>query len=262
MSNSKNLILCLSVGIYSDVKFVSSSIVSLRKYYSGPVCMIINKKSPEMIDFLKKHDVDISFVNTEMTPESVMYYRWILPRKVLLERYKDVENVIIPDVRDLVYQDDPFKYLSGKPLDLALETKTIKECPYNTKWVKNMYGEEAYQLVKDQLIICGGTMSGKRDAIIELCEHMMAERDRLGDTFVDQGTLNVFHAQGKFPETQLHETGDHLVATIGHSLGVTTVNEDGVLFGKTKDIIPSMVHQYDRHKDIEKLIIENANRPL
>jgi hypothetical protein len=57
---------------------------------------------------------------------------------------------------------------------------------------------------------------------------MIGEREKFGSRFVDQCTLNVFYNEGKLPEAELHYTGDQLVATIGHSLGLTTIFEDGV----------------------------------
>lgn len=262
MDNSKNLIIGLSVGAYSAVQHIESFILSLRKYYDGQVCMIIDEKSEPMVDFLKKYKVDISLVKTKLTPESVMYNRWVLPRKVLIEKYKDVENVILPDTRDLVFQDNPFKYLSGKQLDLSVETKLVKEClVYNRRWVLELYGEEVYEEIKNNWILCAGVTGGKREAIIQLCDIMVEEYKTFGSSFVDQCTLNVFHAQRKLPDAQLHFTGDNLVATIGHSLGTTKVSNDGFLIGNG-GMKPAMVHQYDRHKDIEHFFVENAIRPL
>ena len=263
MDNSKNLVIGLSVGVYSAVQHIESFVLSLRKYYNGPVCMIIDEKSESMVDFLKKHNVEISFVKTKLTPESVMYNRWVLPRKVLIEKYKDIENVLLPDTRDLVFQDNPFKFLSGKSLDLSVETKTIQECPnYNAPWVKNLYGEEVYGNIKNAWILCAGVTAGKRDAVIKLCDIMISERERFGNRFVDQCTLNVFYNEGKLPDAELHYTGEQLVATIGHSLGNTSISEDGILTGKNKHIVPAMVHQYDRHKNIEHFFIDNAIKPL
>ena len=104
MDNSKNLVIGLSVGVYSAVQHIESFIVSLRKYYDGPVCMIIDEKSDAMVDFLKKYDVDISFVKTKLTPESVMYNRWVLPRKILIEKYKD--DIVYIDVDMIICKKD------------------------------------------------------------------------------------------------------------------------------------------------------------
>ena len=262
MDNSKNLIIGLSVGVYSAVQHVESFILSLRKYYDGQVCMIIDEKSEPMVDFLKKHNVDISLVKSKLTPESVMFNRWVLPRKVLIEKYKDVENVILPDTRDLIFQDNPFDFLSGKPLDLSVETKLVKEClAYNKPWVLNLYGEEVYDQIKNNWILCAGVTGGKRKAIIELCDVMVEEYIKFGTSFVDQCTLNVFYSQRKLPEAELHFTGEKLVATIGHSFGNTKLDSEGYLIGNN-GIRPAMVHQYDRHKDVQHFFVENAIKPL
>ena len=254
---SKNLIFGMATGIYSNIKSMDTFIMSLRKYSKDKVCIATDSNDETFVNFLKSFNVDVVYLKQKITAESVMYMRWILPKKVLND-YTDIENVILTDTRDVVFQDDPFKYLSGSDLDLSVETKQIKDCPnFNKPWVINLYGQEMYEKVKDNWILCAGVTAGKKQSILDLCTFMIDEHLRLKERFVDQAALNVFHAEGKLPKSALHYTGDNFVATIGHSFGVTKINESGQLEGNN-GIIPAIVHQYDRHPNVVEGFYKNA----
>lgn len=254
---SKNLIFGMATGIYSNIGSMDTFIISLRKYYKDDVCIVTDSNDEEFVNFLKSFNVNVVYLKQKITAESVMYMRWILPKKVLLD-YPNIDNVILTDTRDVVFQDDPFKYLSGSDLDLSVETKQIKDCPnFNKSWVLNLYGQEMYEKVKDNWILCAGVTAGKKQSVIDLCTFMIDEHLRLKDKFVDQAALNVFHSEGKLPKSTLHYTGENLVATIGHSFGVTKVNKSGQIEGNN-GIIPAIVHQYDRHPSIVEGLYNNA----
>ena len=255
---SKNLVIGLATGIYSNINSIDSFVISLRKYYKDDICIITDNNDPSFIEFLKSHDVNVFHLKQKITAESVMYMRWLLPLKILSEDLNDYDKVILPDTRDVVFQANPLDFLSDEDLDLSVETKQIKDCPnFNKPWVVNLYGEDIYEKVKDNWILCAGVTAGKKASIISLCKLMMDEHLRLRDRFVDQAALNVFHAQGKLPKSKLHFTGESLVATIGHSFGVTKINERGQVEG-IDGTIPAIVHQYDRHPSIVEGLYKNA----
>ena len=252
----KNLIIGFATGKYANIESMMNFCISLRKYYDGKAVLITDSGEEEFVSFLKSYDIIVLKTNKLISIEDLMLDRWSIPIKVI-KMFKDAENVILSDTRDLIYQANPFDYVVGDDLELTTEVKTIEQCPqWNTRWVKNMYGEEAYQLVKDQNIICGGYMIGKRDSLIKLCEIVLEESKKYPKTlpgqppvFVDQATMNVFYKQGKLPSTTLHHTGGPFVATIGGSMGTTELDEEGYLINKD-GVRPAVVHQYDRHQHV------------
>jgi hypothetical protein len=123
-------------------------------------------------------------------------------------------------------------------------------------WIKTRYGEETFHLLKNNPILCAGITGGKKDAVIELCNIMEREHNRLGNRFVDQAALNVLSKEQGFPSHTLHYTGDAGIATIGHSMGICTV-ESGIVYGRD-GIMPAIVHQYDRHPAIAYSISSRA----
>ena len=255
---SKNLIIGFAVNLYNNIESMKNFCISLRKYYDGDTVLITDTDNEEFINYLKSFSINVFKTNKRITIEDLMVQRWAIPIKVI-EAFPEAENVILSDTRDLVYQGNPFDFLVGNELELTTEVKTIKECPHwNTRWVLTMYGEEVFESVKDQKIICGGYMCGKRSGVIKLCEMMVEESKNYPKTipgqppiFVDQSAMNVFYKQGKFPSTTLHNTGEPFVATIGGSMGTTKLDQEGFLVNED-GTRPAVVHQYDRHPHVVK----------
>jgi hypothetical protein len=171
-------------------------------------------------------------------------------------QYKDaVDYVLLTDTRDVIFQDNPFKHFNTKGLDLSVETKKIKECThFNAKWMNDIYSPEMLEQTKDNWILCAGVTGGGTSYALQLCELMINEHSRLGSRFVDQAYLNMCFAMQKLPPSTLHYTGKEAIATIGHSLGDTKINDEGIIVG-IDNKIPAIVHQYDRHPSIVQQLI-------
>ena len=258
-----NLIIGMATGFCGTVDNIDNFAISVRRVYRGNICIISDSEDEEFYRYLDSYDIDHVRVWGKITVETIMRERWIKPREVILSKYPNVDLVIMSDTRDMVYQDNPFRHFSDCDLELSAETITIDQCQrWNSGWIRQMYGEEVLQQVKNQHILCGGLMAGKREAIIELCDIMINESNNYivpdpgqPPVFVDQATLNVFHAQGKLPKTRVNYTGDSLVATIGHSVGCMSLRDGLVVnLNKTPVTVPAMIHQYDRHPHLVKAI--------
>lgn len=257
MVGMKRAIIGMAVGNYSAIEHMQCFVKSLRKHYDQDICIIVDIDEPKFIEWFKSYNVDVLKLESKVTPESVMYKRWLLPRTVIQEMYSDYDEILLPDTRDVVFQDHPFSMFTDTDLQLSVETKSIGECTaFNAMWIKTRYGEDTFYLLEENSILCAGITGGKKDAVIRLCDIMEQEHIRLGDRFVDQAALNVLSREPGFPSYTLHYTGDSGIATIGHSLGVCTV-EGGVVYGDD-GVIPAIVHQYDRHPSIAPSIIERA----
>lgn len=91
------------------------------------------------------------------------------------EKYPKDSVIMISDFRDVIFQTNPFNYLAPQwrppraQLIVFLEAipnKMIYRCQYNSGWIKNCYGDEAFQLVKNNPISCSGISFGSRDGIL------------------------------------------------------------------------------------------------
>lgn len=257
MKNTPNLIVGMATGMYSNIKSMEHFVKSIRMYNNDEVVIITENKDKEFVSFFEKYNINLHFITENIPTENVIFKRWSLAKEVIMKNYNVYDNIILSDTRDVIFQGNPFKYLSGKSLDLCLETKSIKDCPdWNGRWIKNIYGQEMFEKIKENYIICAGITAGKKDSIIQLCDLMLKEHNRLGKDFVDQAYLNVMYAKNILPEHILHHTGESFVATIGSSFGDTVLDNEGFLITKN-GMRPSVVHQYDRHTDKAHIFLEN-----
>jgi len=235
----KNLIIGLAFGY--KIEQIQNFVLSFRQYSDDAVLIISDNDTSEFSDFLNQHNIYNMVYDQSAL---VMTARWELPKDALEEHFLDVENVILSDIRDVVFQDNPFNYLSGKDLDFSSEPETVGGCTqHNGLWVRNIYGDEVLDEIKDQQILCCGVTAGKRSAVIDLCNSLLEESKKVSQ-FIDQASLNVLYGQGRFPNSEVHLTGGPLVATMHHAKTLT-FDRQGYLLGDNGKRI-AMVHQYDR----------------
>lgn len=256
---SKNLIMSLATGYTVDQ--IQNFVFSLRKYYNGQICVITDVRTPEFLDFLTKYSIDNFILNEQVHFAQVGLLRWKLTKHVLETQYPDIENIILSDIRDVIFQGNPFDFLSGKSLDFSVELKRIKECGTNTEWIKRIYGEDEFTKIKDQWILCGGVTAGKRHGVIRLCDLIINESTKAASLwypdFIDQAALNVLYRKGEFPDCHLHRTGDSLISTMGHARSFT-LDKEGYLLGDRSQRV-AMVHQYDRLELLKSIFNKTLN---
>ena len=77
-------------------------------------------------------------------------------------------QVMALDVRDSIFQGDPFAPTGGGPGFWAFQEakpRTVRECGWNSGWVKDCYGAEGLQLVGGSVISCSGTSIANWEAM-------------------------------------------------------------------------------------------------
>ena len=105
--------------------------------------------------------------NTQLHPSAV---RWE-PIVAHLEQ-NCYDYVIATDIRDVVFQADPFPYLRSKGgIVLATESMPLHRCGDNYLWLKQYLGLQA-ELIKSRETVCGGTIAGQYSSILELLRQL------------------------------------------------------------------------------------------
>jgi hypothetical protein len=190
--------------------------------------------------------------------------RWIIISQYL----KHIDNmrtgykyVFICDSRDVVFQRNIFdnvnRYEEGLFAFQETIKITIKKCSYNSKWIRDCYGEAELDRIGNRSVICAGTILGSWRAIIDylsLVEQITKNRYRQCN---DQGIHNhIVHVDG-VNNTKIHiiphETG--FVGTVGSTVTYTR-NQFGLILNE-KGQVYAVVHQFDRCKPInDQLEIE------
>lgn len=185
------------------------------------------------------------------------YYRDFLRDE--LDRDPINNEVVLTDSRDVFFQRDPDGVPEGKDIVFALEDKKIAEQRANRSWIRRLYGEEVAEELGSETVSCAGTTYGKRDAVLEYLEEMVAEMLLKRKTLclrpaLDQGIHNYVLNRKSFPNTGYNQPIDTQLATIGTIKGLEYRVEGGVVKFRNPDIIPAMIHQFDRHPELERSI--------
>ena len=107
-----------------------------------------------------------------------------------------LDYVLVTDVFDVMFQDDPFLKIWGKDIIVGTEGLTHNEEPWNISVLQQSYPHKVEEL-RDELIVCSGVIGGRKDKMIQLLKDM----DKLtmgkgGHDIRDQAALNILLYEG------------------------------------------------------------------
>lgn len=169
------------------------------------------------------------------------------------ERY---EWVMLTDVRDVIFQADPFRHNLVNGLHVFEEYPNISlgDQEANRNWIRSLYGENELKKLEKCPIICSGVTMGSISEMIDYLDAMCNElAKKSGPVGFDQGVHNFLIRNGVIRNLHIHEFNEGPVVHVGIApREVLSLSQDNQLIDKYSRLIP-VVHQYDRHKDLTKL---------
>ena len=204
---------------------------------------------------LKRGGVRIEQIPENLESELIIDARWEM-YKIFLDAHKEYEKIFVTDTRDVIFQGDLFSsYADYKNfLVYATEAELIKNDKgnINQTWIRHLFGEMEYQKLKDNFIICCGTVYGSRaemnilfDSMIEI----LKRSTRWGD---EQAAMNYLVHNKLLPIENLIasdvDTGEILTAGLIKNEKISDTN---ILRGNGE--IPAVVHQYNRIAKMNQL---------
>ena len=258
----------LILGIIDNYSYLNVERFFLSLYrtsFKGHVCLFFGPyNAPGLADELRKLNVEIisyqlqfPFIdhthpaNFAVLPSPVHLYnfRHFLYYDYLLRHPGKFENVFLTDVRDVIFQRNPFDYLTADALYVAVETQTIAECSWTSNWITAGYPGNVLAAIRDNQVICAGTTMGPTAKVLHYLKAILTEVTTVPDAMncVDQGILNVLLYTGALEPSVRMNNRDGVVATIG-TANPTALKFDsyGHLLDKTNAPV-AVIHQYDRH---------------
>lgn len=244
----KNLI--MGAAINYDYKDIEPFFVTLYNVIKNCDCVMFVRDNPdgtiEKLQGLGVKTIELPSKEVENNPIETM--RWKYFQKYLLDNKSQYENVFITDVRDVMFQADLFERYKqyDNYIVFALESMLICEEPVNTNWLKRDFGDDVYNSISQNNIICGGSICGSVSAIIELADvinSIQETHEQLRG--LDQAALNYIVWGGQYLKDikVLTSDADGIIATIGFEK-LTGKVHDGKIY--VNNNIPAVVHQYDR----------------
>lgn len=255
----KDLVICAAIGL--DTDSIKNFIKSFRKHNNDAdiFCIIESESSINKINFLKSNGVKLLFSDSiKFTRTQPNNTRFMKIADFLKETDKKYRNVLLSDIVDVVFQSDPFLNLTGEFIISPEEDeeKTIeKDQRFNARWLKQCFGDNLYEELKHNKILCCGTVIGSinnmKVYVDSICNEMFKLYENGSGHFqdmMDQGIHNyLFYKTPEiFKNPIIKRNGDY-IATVG----ITVIEhphkveylEDKI---KVNGLIPSIVHQYNR----------------
>lgn len=165
--------------------------------------------------------------------------------------------ILLSDVRDVLFQADPFPSVPARGVVVALETAgaTLATERYNSAWLDHALGREVWGAIGANRISCVGTTLGRRGAVIgyltRICGEMMNRAERCGAAFgPDQALHNWLLWTGRLSPVGTSRNGEGPLASLsGEDPAVFGRDGAGRLLNADGRPVP-VVHQYDRWPEL------------
>src|SRR5262249_50719850 len=159
-----------------DVEQVRVFVESLRTNYTGDVLLLICWPGLRVARYLKSRGIDVIPVfQTRSFTRSVHARRYAIYLAYLPARSSRYDPVMMPDVREVVFQRNPFDGIASPKCHFFLESavRTIGEDPTNSRWVRGCFSVAEAERLAGCRISCSGITIGGTAAIIAYLERMV-----------------------------------------------------------------------------------------
>jgi len=187
----------------------------------------------------------------------LFFIRFLFARN-FIKAHPEYSQIMLTDVRDVVFQSDPFEWMNDQKRVFCFEEmtgRTIGECPSNSRMVREVFGEEGWQKMQKFQISCAGVTFGTRvellgylERFLDLALGALSLRPCSGS---DQGVHNrIVHVEN-LPYLKLLDN-EGPVFTMGcMPRDLIHVNAGGAVINNEGKVYP-VLHQYDRLPELAK----------
>ena len=250
MHGRKNLVM----GLFTRMTFdqVERFLGSLgRTTFHGDVCMFVGATSPDTVSALLAHGVLVERIDSLSTPamndQAGRYFAYLDFLARHCERYA---NVMISDLRDVIFQSDPFAQPLPADIVFAQERRRIGEEIINRNWIADAYGDAVADNLRDFEVSCSGTTFGTTGGMLRYLVAMTTElanltgRDALQIRGIDQGIHNYVIRMHPLRQAWL-DTTDSIVATMQFVPGASIETTPGGILVDGR--LTPVLHQWDRN---------------
>ena len=135
--DGRRLVLGAAIGF--RVEQVRVFVESLRANYQGEVLLLIGWSGLRVARYLKSHGVDVIRVfQTRSFTRSVHARRYAIYLDYLRAQLCRYDQVMMSDVRDVVFQRHPFEGIASPHCHFFLESASqlIADDPTNSRWIE------------------------------------------------------------------------------------------------------------------------------
>ena len=176
--------------------------------------------------------------------------RYFHYHQYLLDSYQLYERIMISDVTDVYFQDNPFNYCKENAIYCFEEDdgNKIQDDYFNHMWINQYLGRKKARLLENEKILCSGIVIGDSRSMIQyLARMILLLSTSSGHRGIDQGVHNYLIRVCKELPVVVCKNENGPVYTMGLVPSSRFVYaENGCLLNKNGKPY-SILHQYNRH---------------
>jgi len=259
--DARRLVMGAAIGF--DAAQVRVFVESLRAHYKGDVLLLIRWPGLGVARYLARRGVKVIRVfQTRSFTRSVHARRYAIYLNYLRRHQSRYDQVMHSDVRDVVFQKNPFDGITSPQCHFYLEGagRTIGEDPTNSRWVRGCFSApEADKLATCRISCSGITIAGTASFIAYL-EKMVARvravpwriYRKIGHGY-DQGIHNYLVHLDPTIDGIVNENNRHIATMALEPRAAYRLDHEGYICGTDGHLFP-ICHQYDRFPDMLKEI--------
>jgi len=252
--------LVLGAAFGYGIEQVKPFVLSLRRCYDGLVVFVVDNLSSELEKFYEENNIITYIPDAPINRGygNVDRFRFYLD---CLENFEDIDNIMLTDIRDVVFQSNPFVDYPKYAIEFFAEPELFGQCPHNGPWYTGLYGADSLSKIKDEYVLCAGTTLGDRQTIVKYISELIKEIEKLEASgkahgTCDQAVHNHLVYTGVFDDYRINQNGEGLVSTMHHSKTLTFDRQGRML---NLDGTPTpVIHQYDRCGPMSVVFLKNA----
>ena len=183
---------------------------------------------------------------------SLNNYRFLFYLKYLENNAGKYENVMLTDIRDVVFQKNIFDNIVNNHIYYFLEdaSEVFRSSQMNYKWCLYANGEAVTNKIIDENVSCAGITLGAYSLMVDYLKYIKSRLDFREDLRwgLDQGIHNEYVYNVPNDDAMIIPNTFPLVLTLGACKSFKR-NADGMLINDLKEVY-SVIHQYDRFGDL------------
>lgn len=254
-------------GAFGQVKNALKFLRTLREVdCMASVVFVTNRNIPEST-LQEFRDCGAEFFTIRNVPARIRNFsphclRFFGYKEYLDRTDKKFDRILHSDAFDVFFQSDPFTAdIRNDRLYFTMEDRKIKDCPFNTRWIRQSYNESVLRALENFTISCSGTVIGGYDQFMRYLVTMITHKPFLanGGTRLDpdQAYQNYLLHTGAFERAGVRAEylgcNSAIISMHYCSSNRKRVFQNNVR-GPDGRTVPALVHQYNRYGDVISLV--------
>lgn len=238
---------------------VKAFVGSLRATYDGPAAILTDR--PEALGpLLDRFGVDclVPVASRGYAPHPGSA-RFLDSLQAIEAQYPDAGTILLSDVRDVVFQADPFALpASGVEFVIEAEPLSLAQHGANLRWIAALAGPGVARSVAGAPCVCSGTILGPREGMLRLIRQMMllmaVPRSAVPAGFgADQAAVNLIAHWGLVGGASVLPNHGR-IATIGMTAPDRVSLDAAGMIRAAGGACSAIIHRYDRHPALKAAV--------